>query len=175
MGCSDVVFIDCRFPYEHRGGHIINAVNIPDVAFLDEAFETISAMVERPGTTCLAFYCEHSTIRAPRIAQAWRERDRRLQEQQGVPFSPLAVQFPLVFLLHGGYCAFFRRFSSCHRGLMGGYVTMNDEAHAEEAAYWHRRSYERKLAAANASRTRIADGPSLLGFLDDSEPLWPPF
>ena len=72
--------IDCRFPYEYRGGHIINAVNVNTQDQLDRILlsRTGAAKLEddeAPPFTfpedhhnvVLVFHCEHSLHRAPRL------------------------------------------------------------------------------------------------------------
>jgi M-phase inducer tyrosine phosphatase len=174
------VFWDCRWPYEYEGGHIVRAENIPDESLVGEAFEALSKRVESR-TTCVVFYCEFSSHRAPNAAQAWRAFDQRQQGQPGqqlqegemsLEFAPGALQYPSVFLLEGGYSAFFRAFRGSPASLFtGGYVKMRDKAHRQEAGAWHRRAVERRLAMVQPSRAWGREDASWLCAVDMAE-LW---
>ncbi|VDM93312.1 unnamed protein product, partial [Litomosoides sigmodontis] len=58
--------IDCRYPYEYRGGHIKGALNIYDPVVLENSFfpkcpKTLKIMIEK----IPIFYCEYSSARGP--------------------------------------------------------------------------------------------------------------
>lgn len=59
---QNILILDCRYDYEYNGGHIKGAVNINKKEKLDELyFNFLNASKE----TCIIFYCEFSSIRAP--------------------------------------------------------------------------------------------------------------
>jgi hypothetical protein len=138
-----------------------------------EAFERLSGMVDTR-RTCVVFYCEFSSHRAPRVAQAWRTLDQRgVQAELGCEFRVEALRCPSVFLLEGGYSAFFGAFRETEPGLFtGGYVKEKDKAHREEAAHWHRRLAERKMAAARPKGGWASEGRILRGAFDGQEEDW---
>ncbi|EED11790.1 cdc25c, putative [Talaromyces stipitatus ATCC 10500] len=93
---SKLMIIDCRFDYEYKGGHIINAINYevsdgPLFANLELLFANLE-----PGTT-LIFYCEHSILRAPNVASAIRGIDR----DSNIECYP-SLTFPEIYILDGG-------------------------------------------------------------------------
>ncbi|AFM98112.1 Mitotic phase inducer phosphatase [Encephalitozoon hellem ATCC 50504] len=103
----DYLVIDCRFPYEFQGGHIVNAVNISSTKELGLLFRRPKALI---------FHCEFSSIRAPRLAQYLRNMDRMKN-----PYPLLTI--PEVYVMEGGY----RKFYSKYPDLCDpkGYVTMD--------------------------------------------------
>ncbi|CAD25258.1 similarity with M phase inducer phosphatase [Encephalitozoon cuniculi GB-M1] len=104
----DYLVIDCRFPYEYRGGHIINAVNISSTKKLGLLFRRPRALI---------FHCEFSSIRAPRLAQHLRNMDRMKN-----PYPLLTI--PEVYVMEGGYRKFYSRYPDlCDPK---GYVTMDN-------------------------------------------------
>lgn len=120
-GCYDGMFqslhiVDCRYPYEFEGGHINGAVNFTDPRqFVAEFFVT-----PKPGALII-FHCEFSHNRGPQMAMHFRNYDRDANRMQ----YP-AIHYPQVYLLDGGYRAFYR----AHPGhCNGSYVSMLDDAH----------------------------------------------
>ncbi|KAL0039479.1 hypothetical protein WJX79_010126 [Trebouxia sp. C0005] len=73
---KDKDIIDCRYIYEHAGGHISGAVNIakPDDG---EAFTFGSDATAQGHSTVVVLYCEFSSERAPRMFRYLRNMDRR--------------------------------------------------------------------------------------------------
>lgn len=57
--------IDCRFPYEYRGGSLRGSRSLVDPASVEEAF------MAQPSPDCtrvaLIFFCEFSANRAPKM------------------------------------------------------------------------------------------------------------
>ncbi|KAH3699275.1 hypothetical protein DPMN_074231 [Dreissena polymorpha] len=99
---SDVTIVDCRYPYEFQGGHIKSAVNL-------FTKDDVSALLHRPVSGdkrhVLIFHCEFSSERGPKMYRFLRSQDRELYKDQ----YP-ALLFPEVYLLHGGYKAFYNKF-----------------------------------------------------------------
>ncbi|KAH3863665.1 hypothetical protein DPMN_026654 [Dreissena polymorpha] len=99
---SDVTIVDCRYPYEFEGGHIKGAVNL-------FTKDDVNALLDKPlngdKRHVLIFHCEFSSERGPKMYRFLRSQDRELNKNQ----YP-ALLFPEVYLLHGGYMAFFHKF-----------------------------------------------------------------
>ncbi|GAA6012467.1 hypothetical protein JCM11491_004341 [Sporobolomyces phaffii] len=121
--------IDCRFDYEFAGGHISNAINLSDGADVENALLNIEK-VPRPSTseqplaegrTVLIFHCEFSAKRAPTSAKHLRNVDR-LRNASEYP----KVHYPEVYVLQGGYEAFYRAYPE---RCVGGYVVMDHPEH----------------------------------------------
>ncbi|EPR78996.1 Rhodanese-like domain protein [Spraguea lophii 42_110] len=91
------VIIDCRFQYEYEGGHIKKAINIDKHLNLDFLFKKYPHHI-------IIFYCEFSSIRAPRMAKILRTLDR---ERNNYP----SLTFPEIYILDGGYKNFFKEYS----------------------------------------------------------------
>lgn len=112
--------IDCRFAYEHEGGHIAGAINLNSVEQVQQHFlapgkgfhekrrmptRTQSGMPDASGDTrkfLLIFHCEFSWKRAPSMALALRAADRSLASDYP------KCHFPDVYVLQGGYADFFK-------------------------------------------------------------------
>ncbi|WFD31354.1 protein-tyrosine-phosphatase [Malassezia sp. CBS 17886] len=112
--------VDCRFAYEHEGGHIAGAVNLNTVAQVHEHFlspgcglhagqplpcRTQSGLPDENGDTrkfVVIFHCEFSCKRAPSLALALRQGDRSLANDYP------QCHFPDVYVMQGGYASFFQ-------------------------------------------------------------------
>jgi len=55
--------IDCRFPYEFRGGHVKNALNFESIKKLNEFFFETKIREN----ALIIFHCEFSQKRAPEV------------------------------------------------------------------------------------------------------------
>ncbi|GAA6063281.1 hypothetical protein JCM10212_004663 [Sporobolomyces blumeae] len=121
--------IDCRFDYEYAGGHIANAINLSEMADVENALLNIDdppmpSTSERPlteGRTVLIFHCEFSAKRAPTCAKHLRNVDR-VRNCASYP----KVHYPEVYVLQGGYEAFYRAYPN---RCVGGYVVMDHPEH----------------------------------------------
>ncbi|KAF9942385.1 cell division cycle- protein [Modicella reniformis] len=114
--------IDCRFPYEFKGGHIRSALNI-------NTMDQLESLLLQPATTdkrvLLIFHCEFSCERGPRMARHLRNQDRAAN----VMHYP-AVFYPEVYVMQSGYSGFFKENRSyCSPE---AYVKMQDEKHSKE-------------------------------------------
>ena len=111
--------IDCRFEYEYTGGHVEGAVNFNDKEQLAESlFRGTHA-----GRTLLIFHCEYSVHRAPIAARYIRGEDRNTNAHQYPKLT-----FPEVYILQGGYRAFFQDHKTkCYPQ---NYVEMDHKDHA---------------------------------------------
>ncbi|XP_070211555.1 M-phase inducer phosphatase-like isoform X2 [Littorina saxatilis] len=97
--------IDCRYPYEFKGGHIQDALNIFSRDTLVEQY------LKNPRTTTdpnkrflLIFHCEFSSERAPSLYRFLRKCDRESNKE----CYPV-LHYPEIYLLEGGYKAFFEK------------------------------------------------------------------
>jgi len=107
-----VVVVDCRFEYEYRAGHIRGALSAPTTRAIDHLFygaapvtflsrrRAASLPLSHP-KVMLVFHCEFSSHRAPTLAKYLRGLDRSINQDPN-------LIYPNVFILHGGYEAFFR-------------------------------------------------------------------
>ncbi|KAI8616445.1 Rhodanese-like domain-containing protein [Chytriomyces sp. MP71] len=57
--------VDCRFPYEHAGGHIADAINIQTTHDLERTFFPTPPSASLPRV--IVFHCEFSAQRAPKM------------------------------------------------------------------------------------------------------------
>ncbi|XP_062979614.1 M-phase inducer phosphatase 3 [Elgaria multicarinata webbii] len=93
--------IDCRYPYEYRGGHIKGALNIHRQ---DDLFEFFLKKPLLPSTPqkrlILVFHCEYSSERGPKMCRYLRKEDRAMNEYP-------ALHYPELYVLQGGYKGFF--------------------------------------------------------------------
>jgi rhodanese-related sulfurtransferase len=116
--------LDCRYPYEYKGGHIKSATNISKEIDLFNRFfnpETSSYSFP-PNDTVLIFHCEFSSERAPKMMKKLREMDRKMHKYPD-------LKFPELYLLKDGYKEFYENFSEfCD----GEYVPMLDSSYKQE-------------------------------------------
>ncbi|XP_048459954.1 M-phase inducer phosphatase 1-B-like isoform X1 [Rhincodon typus] len=96
--------VDCRYPYEFKGGHIRGALN------LHKADDCIDYFFQKPVVPksddkrlIVIFHCEFSSERGPKMCRLLREEDRNLNEYPN-------LYYPELYILKGGYKAFFPQF-----------------------------------------------------------------
>lgn len=117
---SGFQIVDCRFAYEHEGGHIAGAVNLNTIEQIHRHFltpgqglhagrilptRTQSGQPDEHGDLrkfVLIFHCEFSYKRSPSMALALRQADRSLFNDYP------RCYFPDVYILQGGYADFFQ-------------------------------------------------------------------
>ncbi|XP_053406604.1 M-phase inducer phosphatase 3-like [Mercenaria mercenaria] len=110
QGCYDdeldhVTVIDCRYPYEFDGGHIKGAVNLFTRSAIQEFLSRHSCSHASPKKHVIIFHCEFSSERGPKMYRHLRSEDRAMNKDQ----YP-RLNFPEIYLLEGGYKAFFYKF-----------------------------------------------------------------
>ncbi|CAI2722570.1 unnamed protein product [Schistosoma spindalis] len=124
MNQKPFIIIDCRYPYEYNAGHIYSAINLSDWPNLYKYFfgrkqfiktteinlSSLSSSMElfmkpKSSHTIFILYCEFSTKRAPQLFYLLRNYDRTLHF-----YSYPALKYPLVYILHGGYSAFYKNY-----------------------------------------------------------------
>ncbi|KAF8979256.1 cell division cycle- protein [Entomortierella lignicola] len=132
----DLLYIvDCRFPYEFKGGHIKSAVNVNTTDELEQLLLQPAITDKR---VLLIFHCEFSCERGPRMARHLRNQDRAANSSH----YP-AVFYSEVYVMQGGYSGFFKENKTyCWPE---AYVEMQDEKHAKEFEE-HMRSFGREFS-----------------------------
>lgn len=119
---DETMIIDCRFEYEYEGGHINGAVNHCERESLaDKLFDPYTDYSPQK-KTLLVFHCEYSELRAPRMAEFIRSRDRAVNED-----NYPRLTYPEVYILHGGYSSFYESYKS--RCFPQNYLRMESEEH----------------------------------------------
>ncbi|KAL1960085.1 hypothetical protein VTO42DRAFT_257 [Malbranchea cinnamomea] len=116
---DNIFIIDCRFEYEYEGGHIDGALNYTDK-------ESLAAKLFDEGpkpNSVLIFHCEYSAHRAPIMAKYIRHRDRAVNVDEYPKLT-----YPEMYILHGGYSAFFGQYRSMCKPQ--NYVEMTAKEHA---------------------------------------------
>lgn len=97
---ADHVIVDCRYDYEHDGGHLPGAVSVNQHDALRRLFVSLGQRDGDPPV--LVFHCEFSQNRAPKAFGAFRALDRAANDYP-------TLSFPQMFIMDGGYQAFFTR------------------------------------------------------------------
>ncbi|KAF7260751.1 hypothetical protein EG68_02100 [Paragonimus skrjabini miyazakii] len=129
-----LIIVDCRYPYEFRGGHIQGAVNLAewpklchflfssccnarsttknrnpnyDDAIQQKSHVALDVPTNKPhaSRTTFVLHCEFSSHRAPTLFTLLRNHDRLLH----LTCYP-ALRYPKVYILRGGYSAFYRHY-----------------------------------------------------------------
>lgn len=114
-----IAVIDCRFEYEYEGGHIEGAMNFCDKELLTKELFHADAL---SSNTLLIFHCEYSAHRAPLMAKAIRQEDRK----ENI-FRYPQLSYPEVYILDGGYSSFFE--SNRSRCFPQNYLRMDAKEH----------------------------------------------
>uniref|UniRef100_A0A0N5AYG0 protein-tyrosine-phosphatase n=1 Tax=Syphacia muris TaxID=451379 RepID=A0A0N5AYG0_9BILA len=99
---SRYIIIDCRYPYEYRGGHIRVIIFFYWYFYDKEKFDEMSGKIP-------IFYCEYSQKRGPTAAEYLREIDR-VRNAERYP----RLDYEEIYVLDRGYKQFFEdgRFSA---------------------------------------------------------------
>ncbi|CAI2321017.1 unnamed protein product [Caenorhabditis sp. 36 PRJEB53466] len=92
------VLIDCRYPYEFRGGHVRGAINLYKRAEIKAQFFPDDPIEAALNKRIPIFYCEFSQKRGPTMANAVRSIDR-VRNELRYPH----VEYPEMYLLDHGY------------------------------------------------------------------------
>lgn len=148
--------VDCRYPYEYAGGHIIDSLNIHTEMelvklFLDEQTQqqnlqsrsqeisnTTTSVInqannmtnDRPYRRIIIFHCEFSSERGPRLMKLLREKDRQKNQYP-------ELNHPELYLLEGGYSKFYKDHTEyC---FPQSYKPMRSKGHRDEMKSYRRR------------------------------------
>ncbi|GAB0091494.1 M-phase inducer phosphatase [Sergentomyia squamirostris] len=150
--------IDCRYPYEHAGGHIGGSLNLYTQEHILEELVTSKTEVantEEAKRNILVFHCEFSSERGPKLSRFLRKHDRHCNED-----NYPALHYPEIYLLHGGYKEFFETYPdlceprSYRQMLDPGYCDEYKQFRAKSKS-WHSES---KITSTNRlpkSRSRL--------------------
>ena len=99
--------IDCRYPYEFKGGQIEGAKNIYTHEGIHSEFmknDQHKKPCEAPHKrNILIFHCEFSSERGPKMSRFLRKNDREANKE-----CYPSLHYPEVYLLEGGYKAFYK-------------------------------------------------------------------
>ena len=124
-----ITIVDCRFPHEYNGGHIINAINLYKPEDMLKHFLNANDPCLKDGSSenrIIVFHCEYSQCRAPKMCSLLRRFDRDLN-----PYPNLF--YPNTYVLEGGYKEFWqvggRNLEYCEPQT---YVRMDDDNFKQE-------------------------------------------
>lgn len=138
--------IDCRYPYEYNGGHIVNSLNIHTSSELIKLFiEKTSKPTGRQTRDIIIFHCEFSSERGPRLMRLLREKDRQINKYP-------ELLHPELYLLEGGYRQFYKQYKEyC---IPQAYKPMKSRNHRDELKNYRKR---RKLTQIRRKENRTPD------------------
>eukprot|EP01101_Sappina_pedata_P000787 TRINITY_DN10970_c0_g1_i1.p1 TRINITY_DN10970_c0_g1~~TRINITY_DN10970_c0_g1_i1.p1 ORF type:complete len:696 (-),score=111.21 TRINITY_DN10970_c0_g1_i1:122-2209(-) len=97
------VIVDCRYEYEYNGGHIRGARNLWTEDRFEDHFMKSPQYSTNNDNLAIIIHCEFSQKRGPQMAKFLREWERN---NNAYPY----LRFPSVYILEGGYKAFFAKF-----------------------------------------------------------------
>ncbi|KAK3698771.1 hypothetical protein QZH41_014529 [Actinostola sp. cb2023] len=136
---TEAHIIDCRYPFEYKGGHIKGALNIYRKEDLFEDFLKKPKHTDNNKKVIIIFHCEFSSKRGPDMSRFLRNRDRDIH---GKDYP--ALYYPELYLLEGGYKAFFlsQKFYPFNKEHCEPqeYVLMLDDRHSEDLKLFSKRS-----------------------------------
>ncbi|CEQ39968.1 SPOSA6832_01544, partial [Sporobolomyces salmonicolor] len=111
QGIKSYHVIDCRFDYEYEGGHIAEAINLSEMADVENALLNIDNL-PAPSTS----------ETAPAEGKTHLRNVDRLRNHAAYP----KVHYPEVYILQGGYEAFYKAYPE---RCVGDYVVMDHPEH----------------------------------------------
>ncbi|XP_049990773.1 M-phase inducer phosphatase 3 isoform X2 [Alexandromys fortis] len=124
--------IDCRYPYEYLGGHILGALNLCSQKELHEFFlKKPIVPLDGQKRIIIVFLCEFSSERGPRMCRSLREKDRALNQYP-------ALYYPELYILKGGYRDFFPEYMELCEPQ--SYCPMHHQDHQAELLRWRSQS-----------------------------------
>lgn len=152
---SHLVIIDCRYPYEYKGGHIPDAINISSLdeigSLLFKASPKDGKINKLDSDSVIIFHCEFSSERAPRMALHVRNLDRDTNAE-----NYPRLNYPQLYILEGGYKAFYQTFPErCdppHE-----YVPMRIAKHRDELRHHQRLKFFDDCMASKRTRRMTID------------------
>ena len=151
---NNLFIIDCRFPFEFKGGHIEGALNLHTKDMLEDFFMKVPLTDTIP---TIVFHCEFSSKRGPTQYKHLRGLDRLVNVERYPE-----VFYPEIYVLQGGYKAFYTLFET--RCEPQAYVSMFDSG-AEDERCIHmvdlRRNYKRSRSFSDISRIYGDGAPNL--------------
>ncbi|EDV22737.1 uncharacterized protein TRIADDRAFT_58617 [Trichoplax adhaerens] len=129
---DEFIIVDCRYPYEYKGGHIKGAINIHTSDGIETRFLSKTDTYHNKKVAVI-FHCEFSSKRGPHLCHYLRKRDRNIHAD-----SYPSLYYPELYLLCGGYTAFFEEFKELCEPQ--NHVKMCDKNYAEELKHFMRKS-----------------------------------
>ena len=141
---ANLVIVDCRYPYEFKGGHIKTALNIWTEELSFNFFLKSTYVPTSDLRHVVVFYCEFSTMRGPNQYRYLRNEDRKLNE---ATFPKL--HYPELYVLEGGYARFFS--VACDSCDPSCYIPMLHEDYKEELAKCHLLKHQGSKRAVSGS------------------------
>jgi len=147
------VIIDCRYDYEYEAGHLKDALNLSKKQAIERFFKDYR---HTEGKHVIIFHCEFSKHRGPNCARFLRQLDRTANKYP-------ALTFPDVYVMDGGYKAFFENYSNlCSPEV---YVSMWDTRFADVCRERHK-AYKRSWANETSRRLITTTVRHRLSFTD---------
>jgi len=110
-----VIIFDCRYDYEHNGGHIIGAINLfgdPDTVkqiMIDTLLSGDEIYSAGNKDVLIVFHCEFSQKRGPTLCREFNT----LQRQLGKTGIENGRVYDEVYILNKGYSRFFLEYKVC--------------------------------------------------------------
>lgn len=121
------VIVDCRFPFEYKGGHVKGAINLFRHDKIKSTFFPNDIAERTSPKKIPIFYCEYSQKRGPAMAHAVRSIDR-VRNELRYPH----VEYPEMYLLDYGYKSLWNR-SECRQICEPqSYIPMNHSLYSSE-------------------------------------------
>ncbi|XP_052820201.1 M-phase inducer phosphatase 1-like [Mya arenaria] len=138
-----VTVIDARYPYEFEGGHIRGAINL----YTKDAVQNFlnETVTSSENNHVIIFHCEFSSERGPKMYRHLRSLDRDLNKD-----SYPRLNFPEVYLLEGGYKAFYQQ--NQNQCFPQRYVPMLHQEHKNDLRHFRVKS--KSWAAGDKPRHR---------------------
>jgi rhodanese-related sulfurtransferase len=128
---DQLTVIDCRYPYEFEGGHIKGAINLYTKQAIKDFIQNSATSSEK--NHVLIFHCEFSSERGPKMYRHLRSLDRELNID-----SYPKLNFPEIYLLEGGYKAFYE--SQINHCTPQSYTPMLQKDHSEDLRHFRVKS-----------------------------------
>ncbi|KAL5007271.1 hypothetical protein ScPMuIL_016077 [Solemya velum] len=134
---SDVIsgfrVLDCRYPYEYKGGHIKGATNVRSRDDLKKVLKDKEDNEGKGKRSILFLYCEFSSERGPKLCRLLRGLDRELNKEN----YPELI-YPEIYIVSGGYKSFYHS----HEFLCDpkAYIPMLHQDHVLELRHFRSKS-----------------------------------
>jgi rhodanese-related sulfurtransferase len=141
-----LVIFDCRFAYEFEAGHIGGAHNLTTLEDMRKKYDEY-----RGQSVCFVFHCEFSKVRGPWWAATFRIFDRDLN---AIEYHQHRVEYPHVFLLHGGFEAWFAAYGTVLSLTVGNYRPM-EPTEPKELYQQANANYQRQTRSVASQNFRL--------------------
>ncbi|EFP10307.1 CRE-CDC-25.1 protein [Caenorhabditis remanei] len=121
------VIVDCRFPFEYKGGHVRGAINVFRHDKIKSTFFPEDLAYNMAPKRIPIFYCEYSQKRGPAMAHAVRSIDR-VRNELRYPH----VEYPEMYLIDYGYKSLWNRLECRQICEPCSYIPMNHSLYSSE-------------------------------------------